>query len=124
MEKIDKVRSALGVTYKTELHFAVGHMRRWDGAYPDLTNGTKAVDLMAGEKVPRCVVLGFIWWVPFFLPSGCVRYALHKSDPFYGYWFYRFYYEAFADPLSKLSSKFVPETDEAVDELLSFEAEM
>jgi hypothetical protein len=58
VEKIDKVRSALGVTYKAELHFAVGHMRRWDGAYPVLTNGTKAVDLMAGEKVPRCVVLG------------------------------------------------------------------
>jgi hypothetical protein len=58
VEKIDKVRSALGVSYKAELHFAVGHMRRWDGAYPVLSNGTKAVDLMAGEKVPRCVVLG------------------------------------------------------------------
>ncbi len=57
-EKIDKVRSALGVTYKAELHFAVGNMRRWDGAYPDLINGTRAVDLMAGGKVPRCVVLG------------------------------------------------------------------
>ncbi len=50
--------------------------------------------------------------------------ALRKSDPFYGYWFYRFYYEAFADPLSKLSSKFVPETDEAVGELLSYQMEM
>ncbi len=58
------------------------------------------------------------------LTIGCVRYALRKSDPFYGYWFYRFYYEAFADPLSKLSCKFVPETDEAVDELLSYQAEM
>jgi hypothetical protein len=58
-EKIDKVRSALGVTYCAELHFAVGHMRRWDGAYPNLANGTKAVDLMvADKKVPRCVVLG------------------------------------------------------------------
>ncbi len=48
----------MGVTYKAELHFAVGHMRRWDGTYPDLTNSTKAVDLMDGEKMPRCVVLG------------------------------------------------------------------
>jgi hypothetical protein len=60
----------------------------------------------------------------FFLPSWCVRYALRKSDPVYGYWFYRFYCEAFADPLSKRSNKFVPETDEAVDELLSFQVEM
>ena len=49
----------MGVTYCAELHFAVGHMRRWDGAYPNLANGTKAVDLMvADKKVPRCVVLG------------------------------------------------------------------
>ncbi len=91
-------KAALGVTYKAELHFAVGHTRRWDGAYPDLTNGARAVDLMAGDKVPRCVVLGLIWWVSFFLPSRCVRYAPRKSDPFYGYGFYRFYYGAFADP--------------------------
>jgi hypothetical protein len=87
-------------------------MRHWDGAYPDLTNGTRAVDLMAGEKMPRCVCA----WLN----------TLRKSDPFYGsrYWFYRFYSEAFADPLSKLSSKFVPETDEAVDELLSYQVEI
>jgi hypothetical protein len=42
----------------------------------------------------------------------------------YGYWFYRFYYEAFADPLSKLSRMFVPETDAAIDELLSFEVDV
>ncbi len=58
MKKIEKVRAALDVTYKAELHFAVGHMRRWDDAYPELINGTKAVDLMADEKMPRCVVLG------------------------------------------------------------------
>ncbi len=45
-EKVDKVRSALGVCYKPELHFAIGHMRRWDGAYQPLANGTKAVDLL------------------------------------------------------------------------------
>ncbi len=57
--KIDKVRSALGVAYCAELHFAVGHMRRWDGAYPNLANGTKAVDLLvADKKVPRCGVPG------------------------------------------------------------------
>jgi hypothetical protein len=42
----------------------------------------------------------------------------------FGYWFYRFYYDVFADPLSKLSSKFVPATDAAVDELLSFQVEV
>lgn len=56
-EKIDKVRSALGMHYQLDLHFAVGHMRRWDGAYPPLTNGTKAVSLMTALDVkgPRCV---------------------------------------------------------------------
>ena len=56
-EKIDKVRSALGMHYQPDLHFAVGHMRRWDGAYPPLTNGTKAVSLMTALDVkgPRCV---------------------------------------------------------------------
>ncbi len=42
----------------------------------------------------------------------------------YGYWFYRFYYAVFAEPLSKLSSKFVLVTDAAVDELLSFQVDM
>ena len=56
-ERIDKVRSTLGVSYKIELHYAVAHMRRWDGAYPPLANVTKAVDLMKVEKGPRCVAL-------------------------------------------------------------------
>jgi hypothetical protein len=42
----------------------------------------------------------------------------------YGHWFYRFYYAVFADALSKLSSKFVPVRDAAVDELLSFQVEV
>ena len=48
----------LGVCYKPELHFAIGHMRRWDGAYPPLVNGTKAVDLLqTDDKKARSVIL-------------------------------------------------------------------
>ncbi len=58
-EKIDsdKVRPALGLCYKPDLHYALGHMRRWDGAYPPLANGTKAVDLLAKDGKPRSVLL-------------------------------------------------------------------
>ena len=42
----------------------------------------------------------------------------------YGYWFYRFYHDVFAEPLSELSKKFVPETEAAVDELISFQVEV
>ena len=57
-EKVDKVRSALGVCYKPELHYAIGHMRRWDGANPPLANGTKAVDLLqTDDKKARSVLL-------------------------------------------------------------------
>ncbi len=58
LEKVDKVRSALGVCYKPELYYAIGHMRRWDGAYPPLANGTKAVDLLqTDDKKARSVIL-------------------------------------------------------------------
>ena len=55
-----------------------------------------------------------------------LRYAsaLRKSDPVYGYWFFKFYYEAFAEPLQTLSKKFLPETDAAIEELLSFQVEV
>jgi hypothetical protein len=56
-EKVDKVLSVLGVCYKSELHCAIGHMRRWDGAYPALVNGTKAVDLLAADGQARSIVL-------------------------------------------------------------------
>ncbi len=60
-EKMDKVRSdgsVLGVCYKPDLHYALGHMRRWDGAYPPLANGAKAVDLMiTDEGKSRSVML-------------------------------------------------------------------
>jgi len=50
--------AALGVCYKPELHYAIGHMRRWDGAYPPLANGTKAVDLLqTDDKKARSVLL-------------------------------------------------------------------
>jgi hypothetical protein len=49
-----KVRSALGNSFKPEVHHAVGHMRRLDGAYPNMSDGTKAVDFFA-KKVSRSV---------------------------------------------------------------------
>jgi hypothetical protein len=56
-EKVDKVLSALGLCYKPDLHYALGHMRRWDGAYLPLANGTKAIDLVAEDGKPRSVLL-------------------------------------------------------------------
>ena len=59
-----------------------------------------------------------------------VWHALRKSrsDPLYGFWFYRFYCNhqcnAFADPLAKLSKIFVPETDAAIDELILFKVDV
>ncbi len=59
-EKVDKVRLALGVCYKPKSHYAIGHMRRWDRAYPPLANGTKAIDLLqtqADDKNARSFIL-------------------------------------------------------------------
>jgi hypothetical protein len=56
-EKVGKVRSALGLCYKPDLHYALGHMRRWDGAIPPLANGTKVVDILAEDGKPRSVLL-------------------------------------------------------------------
>ncbi len=47
-----------------------------------------------------------------------------QSDPVYGHWFFKFYYEAFAEPLQILSKKFRPETESAIDELLNFQVEV
>ncbi len=49
---------------------------------------------------------------------------IRTRDPVYGYCFYRFYYDGFAEPLSKLSKKFIPESDAAVGELRSFQVEV
>ena len=51
-----------------------------------------------------------------------LRYALRKSDPLYGYWFFRFYYEVIAEFLQTLGKKFLPETDAAIEELLTMDA--
>jgi hypothetical protein len=53
-----------------------------------------------------------------------LRYALCKSDPLYGYWFFRFYYEVFAEHLQTISKRFLPETNAAIEELLSFRVEV
>ena len=53
-----------------------------------------------------------------------LRYALCKSEPLYGYWFFRFYCEVFAEHLQTVSKKFLPETDTAIEELLSFRVEV
>ncbi len=38
--------------------------------------------------------------------------------------FFKFYYEAIAEPLQILSKKFRPETESAIDELLNFQVEV
>jgi hypothetical protein len=54
-EKVDKVLSALGrlgVSYtrdKPDLHYAIGHMRLWDGTSPPLANGTKPVEVLGWQ---------------------------------------------------------------------------
>jgi hypothetical protein len=53
-----------------------------------------------------------------------LRYAVRKTDPFYGYWFFKFYYEAYAEPLQTLCKKFRPETEAAIDELLNFQVDV
>ena len=49
---------------------------------------------------------------------------MRKSDPLYGYWFFKFYYEAFAESLQILSKKFRPETESEIDELLTYQVEV
>ena len=52
------------------------------------------------------------------------RYSVRSSDPIYGFWFFEAYYESFGKQLSMISPKFMPVTDAAVVELLSFKANM
>ncbi len=47
-----------------------------------------------------------------------------KTKPLFGYWFKRSYYDAFAEPLSTFSKRVVPETEDAVDELLLFQVDL
>ena len=53
-----------------------------------------------------------------------IRYAMRKNDPLYGYWFFQFYYEGFAELLQTFSNKFLPLTYAAIDELLSIQVEV
>jgi hypothetical protein len=44
-------------TYDIQLHFAIAHMRRADGAaFQPSSSGKKAMDLLAGKQLPRCIV--------------------------------------------------------------------
>ena len=47
---------------------------------------------------------------------------LRKSDPLYGHWFITFYYEALAESFTVLHPEFRPESEDAIDLLLSYEA--
>jgi hypothetical protein len=47
---------------------------------------------------------------------------LRKSDPLYGYWWFTFYYEALAESLAVLHPEFRPESEDAIDRLLSYDA--
>ena len=49
---------------------------------------------------------------------------MRESDPIYGFWFFEAYYRSFGKQLSIISRKFMPETEAAVEELLSFTADM
>ena len=43
-------------TYDVNLHYAIAHLRRVDGALPPTGSGRKALDLLAGKGQARCVV--------------------------------------------------------------------
>ena len=43
-------------TYDINLHMAVAHMRRADGALPPHSRGRKPLDFLAGKGLARCVV--------------------------------------------------------------------
>ena len=49
---------------------------------------------------------------------------MRESDPIYGFWFFEAYYQSFGKQLSIISRKFMPETEAAVKELMSFTADM
>ena len=44
---------ALGVKYDPLMHFAIAHLRRVDGALPPLSNGSKALNLLAPANTHR-----------------------------------------------------------------------
>jgi hypothetical protein len=44
-------------TYDVNLHYAIAHLRRADGALPPNAKGKKALDLLAGKGQSRCGVV-------------------------------------------------------------------
>jgi len=44
---------ALGLKYDPLMHFAIAHLRRVDGALPPLSNGSKALNLLAPANTHR-----------------------------------------------------------------------
>jgi hypothetical protein len=45
-----------GVDYDLYLHYAIGHMRRVDGALPDFADGAKALDFLRGKGEHRYIL--------------------------------------------------------------------
>ena len=43
----------LGIRYDANLHYAIAHLRRVDGALPPAANGMKALNLLAAANEPR-----------------------------------------------------------------------
>ncbi len=98
-------------------HAPTGHIR--------LANGTKAVDLLAENGKPRSVLLA--WQCRFDHENNlrsCSVILCAKATLCTDIGFFRFYYEVFAEHLQTLSKKFLPETDAAIQELLSFRVEV
>jgi hypothetical protein len=62
-------------------------------------------------------------WVTLLEPD-LIAYSMRESDLIYGFWFFEAYYRSFGKQLSIISRKFMPETEAAVEELLSFTADM
>lgn len=61
-KKADDYRESMGQlgldppsSYDVNLHYAIAHMRRADGALPPMASGKKMLDLLAGKGQPRCV---------------------------------------------------------------------
>ena len=46
--------------YDGQLHFAIAHMRRVDGALPPHATGRKALDVLADHRVIRCLAISAV----------------------------------------------------------------
>ena len=107
-------------------HYALGHMRRWDGAYPPLANGTKAVDLMKTEEGKARSVLfhrqcGFYHEHNVEHAQVC---AAHEEGPCVRVLAFPVLLRGLRGTAADSQEKFLLETDAAIDELLSFQVEV